>query len=164
MLALRHPKNMTKEEIDKTFQNKFPKKIEEIPFVGVDIAFKVDKDLIAEVCRFAKQTPGLDFDLLACLSCVDYIDHMELVYNLFSFTHKHKIALKTSLPRDGEIDSVTPVWNAANWHEREIAELFGITFRDHPDPRPILLPEDWDEGYPMRKDWEGKDFVRLPKK
>ena len=155
---------MTKEEIAKTLQNKFPKKIEEIPFVGVDVAFKVDKNLIMEVCRFAKQTPELGFDLLACLSCVDYIDHMELVYNLFSFTHKHKIALKTSLPRDGEIDSVTPVWNAANWHEREIAELFGITFRDHPDPRPILLPEDWDEGYPMRKDWEGKDFVRLPKK
>jgi len=155
---------MTKEEIAKTFQNKFPEKIEEIPFGGVDAAFKVDKDLILEVCRFAKETPELGFDLLACLSCVDYIDHMELVYNLFSFTHKHKIAIKISLPRDGEIGSVTPVWNAANWHEREIAELFGMTFRNHPDPRPILLPEGWDEGYPMRKDWEGKDFVRLPKK
>jgi NADH-quinone oxidoreductase subunit C len=157
-------KTMTKEEITKTFQDKFPNKIEEFPFVGVDAAFKVDKDLILEVCKFAKETPELSFDLLACLSCVDYIEHMELVYNLFSFTHKHKIAIKTSLPRDGEIDSVTPVWNAANWHEREIAELFGMTFRNHPDPRPILLPEDWNEGYPMRKDWEGKDFVRLPKK
>jgi NADH/F420H2 dehydrogenase subunit C len=155
---------MTKEEILRAFQNKFPEKIEEIPFVGVDVAFKVDKDLILEVCRFAKETPALDFDLLACLSCVDYTDRMELVYNLFSFNHKHKIALKTFLPRDGEIDSVTSVWKAANWHEREIAELFGMTFRNHPDPRPILLPEDWDEGYPMRKDWEGKDFVRLPKK
>lgn len=132
--------------------------------MGVDAAFKVDKGLILEMCRFAKETPELDFDLLACLSCVDYIEHMELIYNLFSFTHKHKIAIKTSLPRDGEIDSVTPVWNAANWHEREIAELFGMTFKNHPDPRPIFLHEDWDEGYPMRKDWEGKDFVRLPKK
>jgi NADH/F420H2 dehydrogenase subunit C len=155
---------MTKEEIAKVFQDKFPEKIEEIPFVGVDLAFKVDKNLIPEVCRFAKETPELSFDLLACLTCVDYIEHMELVYNLFSFTHKHKIVIKTSVPRDGEIDSVTPVWNAANWHEREIAELFGMTFKNHPDPRPILLPEDWDEGYPMRKDWEGKDFVRLPKK
>jgi NADH:ubiquinone oxidoreductase subunit C len=155
---------MTKEEIIRIFQSKFPEKMEEIPFVGVDVAFKVDKDLILEICKFAKETPELDFDLLACFSCVDYIDHMELVYNLFSFKHRHKIAIKTSLPRDGEIDSVTPVWNAANWHEREIAELFGTTFRNHPDPRPILLPEDWDEGYPMRKDWEGKDFVRLPKK
>jgi NADH-quinone oxidoreductase subunit C len=155
---------MIKEEIAQIFQDKFPEKIEEIPFVGVDVAFKVESDLILEVCRFAKETPQLDFNLLACLSCVDYIDHMELVYNLFSFTHKHKIALKTSLPRDGKIDSVTPVWNAANWHEREMAELFGMTFKNHPDPRPILLPEDWDEGYPMRKDWEGKDFVRLPKK
>ena len=155
---------MTKEEILTTFQNKFSEKIEEIPFVGVDVAFKVDKDLILEVCQFAKETPELSFDLLACQTCIDYSDHMEVVYNLFSFTHRHKIAIKTSVSRDGELDSATSVWNASNWHEREIAELFGITFKNHPDPRPILLPEDWDQGFPMRKDWEGKDFVRLPKK
>ena len=155
---------MTKEEIVKTFLNKFPEKIEEIPFVGTDVAFKVDKDLILKVCQFARETSELSFDLLACMTCIDYVDHMEVVYNLFSFTHRHKIAIKTSVPRDGELDSVTPVWKAANWHEREIAELFGITFKNHPDPRPILLPEGWDQGFPMRKDWEGKDFVRLPKK
>ncbi|MCK4384861.1 MAG: NADH-quinone oxidoreductase subunit C, partial [candidate division Zixibacteria bacterium] len=146
---------MTKEEIVKTFLNKFPEKIEKIPFVGVDAAFKVDKDLILKVCQFAKETPELSFDLLACQTCIDYSDHMEVVYNLFSFTHRHKIAIKTSVSRDGELDSATPVWNAANWHEREIAELFGITFKNHPDPRPILLPEGWDQGFPMRKDWEG---------
>ena len=155
---------MTKEHILQAFQNKFQGKIEEIPFVGVDVAFKVEKDLILKVCRFAKETAELSFDLLACMTCVDYIDRLEIVYNLFSFTHRHKIAIKTSLPRDGEMDSVTPIWNAANWHEREIAELFGMKFRNHPDPRPILLPEDWEGGFPMRKDWEGKDFVRLPKK
>ncbi len=155
---------MTREEILKTFQSKFPEKIEEIPFVGVDVAFKVDGELILEVCRFAKETPELSCDLLACMTCTDWVDHMEVVYNLFSFTHRHKIAIKTSVVRDGELNSVTPVWNAANWHEREIAELFGMTFRNHPDPRPILLPEDWDQGFPMRKDWEGKDFVRLPQK
>jgi NADH/F420H2 dehydrogenase subunit C len=155
---------MIKEQILQAFQNKFPQKIEEITFVSVDIAFKVDKDLIVKVCRFAKETPELSFDLLACMTCIDYVDRLEVVYNLFSFTHKHKIAIKTSLPRDGELDSATPIWNAANWHEREIAELFGMTFKNHPDPRPILLPEDWEGGCPMRKDWEGKDFVRLPKK
>jgi NADH-quinone oxidoreductase subunit C len=155
---------MTREEILKTFQTEFPEKIEEIPFVGVDLAFKVDGELILEVCRFAKETPGLSCDFLACMSCIDWVDHMEVVYNLFSFTHRHKIAIKTSVARGGELDSVTPVWSASNWHEREIAELFGMTFKNHPDPRPILLPEDWDQGFPMRKDWEGKDFVRLPQK
>jgi NADH-quinone oxidoreductase subunit C len=155
---------MTKEEILKTFLNKFPKKIKEIPLVGVDLAIKVDRELILEVCQFAWQTSELSFDLLACMTCIDYSDHMEVVYNLFSFTHRHKIAVKTSVPRDGELDSATAVWKAANWHEREIAELFGITFKNHPDLRPILLPEGWDQGFPMRKDWEGKDFVRLPKK
>jgi len=155
---------VTKEEILKTFQSKFPEKVQEIPFVGVDAAFKVDKELILKVCTFAKENPELSFDLLACQTCIDYVDHMEIVYNLFSFDKRHKIAIKTSVPRDGQIDSVTPVWKAANWHEREIAELFGVTFKGHPDPRPILLPEDWDQGFPMRKDWEGKDFVRLPKK
>ncbi|MGB7061201.1 MAG: NADH-quinone oxidoreductase subunit C [Candidatus Zixiibacteriota bacterium] len=155
---------MTKEKILKAFQDKFPGKIGEVPFVGVDAAFKVDKGLILEVCRFARETQELSFDLLACMTCVDYADHMEVVYNLFSFNQRHKIAIKTSISRDGELDSMTPVWKAANWHEREIAELFGLTFKNHPDPRPILLPEDWNEGFPMRKDWEGKDFVRLPKK
>jgi NADH/F420H2 dehydrogenase subunit C len=155
---------MTKKQLLQAFQNKFPQEIEEIPFVGVDAAFRVEKDLILKVCRFAKETPEFAFDLLACMTCIDYTDHLEVVYNLFSFTHKHKIAIKTFLPRDGELDSLTPIWNAANWHEREIAELFGMTFKNHPDPRPILLPEDWEGGYPMRKDWEGKDFVRLPKK
>jgi len=155
---------MTKEQILQAFQNKFQGKIEEIPFVGVDVAFKVEKDSILKVCRFAKETSELSFDLLASMTCVDYIDRLEIVYNLFSFTHRHKIAIKTTLPRDGESDSVTPIWNAANWHEREIAELFGMKFKNHPDPRPILLPEDWEGGFPMRKDWEGKDFVRLPKK
>jgi NADH-quinone oxidoreductase subunit C len=155
---------MTKEEILKAFQDKFPQKIEEIPFVGVDAAFKVNQESILEVCKFAKENPELSFDLLACQTCIDYIDHLEIVYNLFSFAKRHKIAIKISVPRDGQIDSVTPVWNAANWHEREIAELFGVTFKNHPDPRSILLPEGWDQGYPMRKDWEGRDFVRLPQK
>ncbi len=155
---------MIKEEILKAFQDKFPGKIQEIAFVGVDAAFQVDKELILEVCTFAKENPELSFDLLACQTCIDYVEHMEIVYNLFSFDKRHKIAIKTSVPRDGQIDSVTPVWKAANWHEREMAELFGVTFNNHPDPRPILLPEDWDQGYPMRRDWEGKDFVRLPKK
>ncbi len=155
---------MTKEKILKAFQDGFTGEIGEIPFVGVDAAFKVDRGLILEVCRFARETPELSFDLLACMTCIDYADHMEVVYNLFSFNQRHKIAIKTSISRDGELDSMTPVWKAANWHEREIAELFGVTFKNHPDPRPILLPEDWNEGFPMRKDWEGKDFVRLPKK
>ena len=155
---------MTKEEILKAFLNQFPGKIEEIPFVGVDAAFSVDKDIILEVCKFARENQELSFDLLACQTCIDYVEHMEIVYNLFSFAKRHKIVIKTKVERDGEMDSVTPVWKAANWHEREIAELFGATFKNHPDPRPILLPEDWDQGHPMRRDWEGRDFVRLPKK
>lgn len=155
---------MTKEQLLQTFQNKFPEKIEEFALVGVDVAFKVDKDLIIKICYFAKETPELSFDLLACMTCIDYVERLELVYNLFSFKHRYKVAIKTSLPRDGELESVTPIWKAANWHEREIAELFGMTFKNHPDPRPILLPEDWEGGFPMRRDWEGKDFVRLPKK
>jgi len=96
---------------------------------------------------------------------VDRGDGFEVIYCLFSFDKKHKLTLKAPLPKENpEIESVTPIWKAANWHEREIAELFGIKFLNHPDPRGILLPEDWDEGYPMRKDWEGKDFVRLPQK
>jgi NADH-quinone oxidoreductase subunit C len=156
---------MDPEKIKKILLEKFPEKIKEKEVCDFSPAFEVDKDIILEVCRFLKESQELSYNLLSCMVGVDRGDGFEVIYCLFSFSQKHKFTLKVPLPKDNpEIESVTPIWNAANWHEREIAELFGIKFLNHPDPRGILLPEDWDEGYPMRKDWEGKDFVRLPEK
>jgi NADH-quinone oxidoreductase subunit C len=138
------------------------------PYVVVDGA-----DLV-ELCRFLRDDSTLRFDLLNCISGVDYFEpdakkapkagfepHLEIVYHLHSFTHRHRLVLKVNLPRwkdnkQGElpeVPSVSGIWAAAEWHEREVYDLSGVWFTDHPDLRRILLSEDW-VGYPLRKDYE----------
>jgi NADH-quinone oxidoreductase subunit C len=112
--------------------------------------------------------------MLANISGVDYLEidpkkapkagfdpHMEVVYHLQSFTHQHRFTLKVVLPRwKGdkvgelpEVPTVSDIWRVADWHEREVYDLCGVRFLDHPDPRRILLSEDW-VGHPLRKDYE----------
>ena len=154
---------MSPEEIKKVLTEKFPDKLKEANIFGFEPSFIVEKDSLLELCKFVKESKGLCFDLLSCMSGADYPDRFEMVYLLFSLSNKHKMSLKVQLPKDNpEVESVTAVWKGADWYEREIAELFGIKFKNHPDLRPLLLPEDWNEGYPLRKDWTGKDFLKLP--
>jgi NADH-quinone oxidoreductase subunit C len=108
---------------------------------------------------FLRDTPNIYFDFLACLSGVHYPNEAKLavVYHLYSIPYHQRLCLKVSVPLDSDlqpaIPSLTPVWRAAEWHEREAFDLFGIVFSDHPDLRRILLPEDW-QGYPLRKDYQ----------
>jgi NADH-quinone oxidoreductase subunit C len=138
------------------------------PFVVVEPA-----DLV-EVCRFLRDDPRLRFELLNCITGVDYLEpdpkkapkagfepHLEVVYHLSSFTHRHRLVVKVLLPRwkDNkagqlpEVPSVVPLWRTADWHEREVYDLSGVWFTGHPDLRRILTSEDW-EGHPLRKDYE----------
>ena len=156
---------MTVEEITQILNNKFPEKLKPIEVLNHRPAFFVAKEDLLKICKFAKQSDQLRIDFVNSIFAVDRTDSLEMVYILFSLEKKHKLCLKVKLPReDAQIDSVVSVWEAANWFERETAELFGIKFKGHPDPRGLLLSEDWDEGYPMLRDWEGKDFVKLPPK
>lgn len=134
----------------------------------------VDVNRLVGVCEFLRDDPRLRFDLLNCVSGVDYLEpdpkkapkagfepHLEVVYHLSSFTHKHRFVLKLVLPRwkDGvagqlpEVPTVSHLWPTADWHERETFDLVGVMFTGHPDLRRILLAEDW-EGHPLRKDYE----------
>jgi NADH-quinone oxidoreductase subunit C len=154
---------MSPEEIKKILEEKFPNKLKEAKILGFEPTFIVEKDAFLDVCRFVKESKELSFDLISCMSGADYPDRFEMVYLLFSFSNRHKMSLKVQLPKDNpEVESVTAVWKGADWYERETAELYGIKFKNHPDLRPLLLPEDWNEGYPLRKDWTGKDFLKLP--
>jgi NADH-quinone oxidoreductase subunit C len=108
-----------------------------------------------EIATFCKTEPRLKLDWLACASGVDYIadGKLAMVFDLWSFSHKHHFAVKVFCPRErAEIPSVAAIWAAANWHERETFDLFGINFLGHPDLRRILLSDDW-EGFPLRKDY-----------
>lgn len=96
----------------------------------------------------------LNMDYLFCLTCVDWKTHLTMVYHLTSTGHRQPIVIKIKLDRnDPVIDTVSDIWRTAEFHEREVYEMFGVKFRDHPDLRRLILTDDF-EGFPLRKDFE----------
>jgi NADH-quinone oxidoreductase subunit C len=116
------------------------------------------RDDLVRVCRFLKEDPDLTFDFLSDVTGVDRLQlpenqpRFEVVYHLYSLAHKRRLRLKVRVDEGEAVPSVTAVWETANWHEREVFDLFGIPFEGHPDLRRILMPDDW-EGHPLRKDY-----------
>jgi NADH-quinone oxidoreductase subunit C len=119
-----------------------------------DVIIEVQRDDISKVMPVAKDDARLDLKFLRCLFGVDHeADGFDVVYQLMSLEKAHHVTIKTRLPRDdAKVASVTPIWNAANWHERETRDMFGIDFVGHPHLLPLLLPEDMTDHYPLRKD------------
>ncbi len=122
---------------------------------GDDCAF-VAKDRIREVCRFLKEEPSLAFNLAPYITAVDYLGiepRFEVVYNLYSTTHNHRIRLRVKVPEaDPKLPSVTPVWRGADWFERYCLDMYGLTFEGHPDPRRLFMYDEF-VGHPLRKDY-----------
>jgi len=120
-----------------------------------DPFIRVEPAAIVPVCQFLRDEPDLQFNVLSNETGVDYKAKgvIEVVYHLYSYPHRHAIVLKVDAPRDNPVvPSVETVWKAANWLEREIYDLLGVTFEGHSDLRRLLMPEDW-IGYPLRKDF-----------
>ncbi len=123
------------------------------------IAVRVPADRLVEVCRFLKGDPRTRFEQLSDVTCVDYlnfpdaVDRFGVTYSLLSLTHNHRLWLKVYVnDPNPAVPSVTSVWRGANWTEREVYDLFGVTFTGHPDLRRILCP-DWFTCHPLRKDY-----------
>ena len=144
---------MTSAEIIKSLKEKFGAAIVETVEEGSFQHAVVDSSKIADVCLFLRDDDDLKFDFLRVLGGRDLGEKFEVAYVLYSYKRHHNFALKTRTPRDNpSVPSVAKVWPAADWHERETFDMFGIKFEGHPDLRRILLPDDW-EGYPLRKDY-----------
>jgi len=166
------------EEIFQLLKDRFQESIVELktdqptePIIILSVS-EIDK-----LCAFLKTDSNLQFDSLMNLSGVDDYNGQKVVddsgnnamqggtlsvyYHLESTKLKHKIALKVSTNRDNpEVPSVVEVWQGANWHEREAYDMFGIKFINHPDLRRILMPYDWEAGYPLRKDYVNPEFYQ----
>jgi NADH-quinone oxidoreductase subunit C len=164
---------MTGSEIITVLQDKFGARIKDARPDAMDPSIAVDAHDLVDVCTFLRDDPRLQFEMLNCISGVDYLEtdkakvakagfepHLEVVYHLSSFMKRHRFVVKVILPRwkDGkegalpEVPSVTRIWPAANWHERETYDLAGVNFTGHPNLKRILLSDDWD-GHPLRKDY-----------
>lgn len=127
--------------------------VEAVEFIG-QLSVRIDRAQIVQVCDFLKRHPETPFNYLSDLTCVHLPDRheapFEIVYNLYSIPANERVRLNVAV-NGGGVESVTGVWPAANWLEREVYDLFGVVFNNHPDLRRILLPPDW-EGHPLRKD------------
>jgi NADH-quinone oxidoreductase subunit C len=110
-----------------------------------------------------RHAPGLLFDYLFCLTCIDWKTHLTMVYHLDSTRFRHNLVIKSKLPAlQPSIDTVTDLWKTAHFHEREVYEMFGVNFIGHPDLRLLILPDGWEGRNPMLKDFEDPvNMIRL---
>lgn len=113
-------------------------------------------DRLLELTRWLRDDPRLSFDMLCDHTAIDWQaeNRFELVYQLYSLEHRHFLTVFVSLPRDSaEAPSLSSVWRIAEWQEREVYDMFGVLYADHPDLRRVLLDDAW-TGFPLRKDYQ----------
>ena len=146
-------------------KEKFGSSLLEIKEFRGEVTVTVKKEDIAAVCGFLKSE--LSYNLLTDVTAVDYLGktpRFMMVYNLYSIPNKDRLRVKAPVTEeDSSIDTLAILWNSANWLEREVYDLFGITFTGHPDLRRILMTEDW-VGHPLRKDYPLQGPGREPYK
>ena len=120
-----------------------------------------------EICTHLRDDPRLQVNMLSDLTAVDMLrlrerPRFDVVAQLYSIPNRTRLRLKTGVD-DGElVPSLTPIWNGANWLERECYDMFGIVFEGHPNLKRMLLPDDWEEGHPLRKDYPLRGWREFP--
>lgn len=127
------------------------------------LSIAIDASVLIKVCEQLYNNPETYFDMLTCITGVDNgqdANSMDVIYHLYSIPFNRSLMLKVVVPRENpEVDSVTTIWKSANWLEREVFDMFGIVFKNHPDLRRILMPADW-QGFPLRKDYKHEETYR----
>jgi NADH-quinone oxidoreductase subunit C len=138
------------EKIAKQIEKNFPGSVVE----STADSLMVKAESLLEIAGYLKSTPGFDFDYLTAITAVDYFDCFEVIYQLTSIEHNHSLVLKARCyNRDNPaLPSVVSLWRGADFQEREIYDLFGISFEGHPNLKRIVLWEGF-EGHPLRKDF-----------
>jgi NADH-quinone oxidoreductase subunit C len=146
---------MEKKKVIAELKQKFSGKIKEVSVQFGDENILIEKDSLLDVVKFLKDKP-YSFSMLLDLTCVDYKGQeprFEMVYHLHSVPHVQRLRIKARLSeKDLQIDSLTSLWKNANWLEREVYDMFGVSFKGHPDLRRIFMYDGF-EGYPLRKDF-----------
>ena len=133
-----------------------PASVEGAKFDREELSVYIERSALREACVLLRDDPNCPFNFLSDVTCVDWYPtqpRFEVIYHLFSIPEKERVRLKVRLNGEAPaLESVTSVWPAANYFEREVFDLFGVRFTGHPYLRRLLMPEDW-EGHPLRKDY-----------
>ena len=138
-------------------QQAFPEAFQQAVEWRGDLAVQVAREHLHAVCRHLHDDPGMDYDYIVHVSSVDWPDHperFEVVYEFYSIRRRARIRVKARVPEDDcVVDSMTDIWKGADFMEREVYDMMGIRFRNHPNLVRILMPDDYPEGFPLRKDF-----------
>jgi len=154
---------MTREQLTAYIQTVLGDKMTYLDTGRYDPMYEVKKSDVLAVSRALRDDENLKFNFICNIGGVDTGENFEVVYSIASTTNRLRLDYKTIFPyEEAEIDSVQEVWPGANWFEREIWELYGININNHGNLKRFLLPDDWNQGFPLRKNWDAPDFIRLP--
>lgn len=153
---------MKLEEIRDKFRERFPEQIIVEDLNNSD-ALTIPKEIYREAAEFLRNDEELKFDYLEFETCADFPpDNLAFVLYLRSLEHGHRIGIKVNLDRTHpSLPSLADIWANADWNEREVYDLFGVVFHNHPDLRRLMMPEDW-SGHPLRKDYLHPNVVKRP--
>jgi len=150
--AARRPEPSPEDQLKTKIEGAFPGRVREVrilPVRTVDVV--IDRADLVDLCRFLKDELG--FRQLSCITAVDWVDRFETVYHLLSYDTGQTVEIHAQIPHDDpRVASLVPIWNAANYHEREAWDLMGIVFEGHPNLERILLPKDF-VFHPLRKEF-----------
>lgn len=147
---------MTNDEIKTRVTELLPTATFEDPTLpGGWLVINIDPKDLLSLAQQLRHDDNLFFDYLFCLTCIDWKTHLTMVYHFSSTRHRHNIVIKAKLDRNKpEIESLSEIWRTADFHEREVYEMFGVKFLNHPDLRLLILPDGWEGKNPLRKDFE----------
>ena len=136
-------------------QQRFPDAVVEVGDYRDQHWAEVKLEQLVEVCRWLKEDPSTGYDFLVDVTAAHWPDRplpIELIYHLYSYSHYDRLRLKVQTGDRGAVPTLSGLWKAANWNERETFDMFGIEFEGHPDPRRILMPDDYTD-FPLRKEF-----------
>jgi NADH-quinone oxidoreductase subunit C len=144
-----------KKDVIEALEAKFGTRILEISEQFGDEIVSISPEAVMDIAGFLYAKP-YEYTMLLDLTCVDYLGdelRYEMVYHFFSMTRNHRLRIKARLPeKNPKIQSMTPIWKNANWLEREVYDMFGVTFDGHPYMRRLFMYDEF-EGHPLRKDY-----------
>lgn len=151
----------------RAIRERYPDAIVDIVRFRDETTIHVRAELLREVCAYLREHPRVRLDFLSDLTALDMLrlresPRFDVVVQLYSLSNRTRLRLKAGV-NDGEpVPSLVPLWNGANWWEREAYDMFGIVFDGHPNLRRILLADDWDDGFPLRKDYPLRGWSEFP--
>lgn len=151
----------------RALRERFPETIVDLVRFRDETTIHVRREELREVCAFLREHPRVRLDFLSDLTAVDMLrlrqrPRFDVVVQLYSLPHRARVRIKAGCDDGQPVPSLVPLWNGANWLERECYDMFGIVFEGHPNLKRMLLPDDWDEGHPLRKDYPLRGWREFP--